>query len=183
MLGPWNTHRRSSAIVIALFGVLGVGCSEPSKSDGQLRATQLASQLRGAFAEASLFERLTRLTELTEKLDDDNLSAGRDVFDEYVAGLSDAEVRIFMSAWTRRDPVAALDYATAIPFSTQREEAIAVVIQEWAARDPAEARPRAEAPNADWSRRKITNTSTASATLSISIRASYCSPWSMRCVR
>jgi hypothetical protein len=132
-------------MVITLFGVLGVACSESSESDRPLSGTQLASGMRAAFAEASLFERLTRLTELVDDLDDDNLRAGRDVFGEYVAGLSDAEVRIFMSAWARRDPSAALDYASAIPFTTQREEAIAVVIQEWAARDPLEARPRAEA--------------------------------------
>lgn len=145
MSGHWNAVRRPSAIVIALSGILGVGCSEPSDSDGQLSASQLDSELRATFAESSLFERSARLTELVGKLDVDDLGAGRDVFDEYLAGLSSAEVRIFMGAWARRDPVVALDYATAIPFTTQREEAIAVVIQEWAARNPAEAKPHAEA--------------------------------------
>lgn len=123
-----------------------LACPTPAPSnDPQLHSpSQLAAEVRSALAERSHFLLLSRVTTLLKQLDDQNLPAVREVYDEYMAGLSQGEVRAFLSAWADLDLEAAFDYARSIPFPTQGEEALGVVIQEWASRDPAEARLRAE---------------------------------------
>jgi len=138
---------RTSLLGVALIGVVSLGCwdSASSGSAGELSPAELAKEVGAAFAEPSQFTRLARLTGLLAQLDDRNLGAVRDVFDDHMAGLSQGEVRAFVSAWAQRDLAAAYDYAESIPFLAQGEEALGVAVQEWAARDPAEARIRAEA--------------------------------------
>jgi len=145
MMGILKASGHPLLITIALMGVFVFGCFDSRIEEGPFPPEQLAEEIRDAFGEPTHIGRITQLTALLEELDPANLSAVRDVFDETMAGLSNAEVGCFISAWAQLDRHAAHDYARAIPFDTQREEALAIAIHEWAVQSPLEARLAAEA--------------------------------------
>jgi len=132
-------------IAIAQLGAALVGCSDRETPTSGLSPQQLAAQVREAFAEPLHIDRMTRLAQLVAQLDAENVGEVSRVFDEHVAGLSGAEVRIFISAWSQWDEVSAHAFAEAIPFATQREQALAVVVHDWAVRNPLDAQAVAEA--------------------------------------
>lgn len=131
-------------IAIAHLSVALVGCSDRETPSSGLSPQQFAAQIREAFAKPLHIDRVTRLVQLVAQLDAENVGEVSAVFDEHVAGLSETEIRIFISAWAQWDPDSAYDFAKAIPFETQREQALAIVVHDVATRNPLDAQAIAD---------------------------------------
>jgi hypothetical protein len=122
-------------------------CEEPKTeasaqtSGSALQNTSTAEASMGpaldhAFRRASRFDRIQGLTEALAHLDAHNIDAAIDVFETEHWWLGDIEIELFMEAWTRFDPPAALDYAARWPDRVRRPTALAAVVRGWALRDP-----------------------------------------------
>jgi len=134
---------------IPVFLGLGVlllgeaGEASPGRSQAKTQDA-LGPALEEALAQPSRFDRLQRLTASLAGLDAENVDEAVAVFELEHWWLSDAEIDLFMEAWTRFDPASAVEYAARWPWRTQRPEALAAAVQAWALRDPEEAARKVE---------------------------------------
>jgi hypothetical protein len=132
------------AYAISVLAAVLAGCSDPAVAPAGPPPGDLGEQVREALAEPLHIDRMARLASALEQLRERDLADVRPVFDEHLPGLARGEVRMFVSAWASLDPLAAHAWARAIPFESQREEALAVSVQDWAVRSPLEAQRVAE---------------------------------------
>jgi hypothetical protein len=100
--------------------------------------------LRAALAEGSRLERFRVLTETLDGLEPGNLAEAVAVYDGELSGLGDCEIGIFMDAWTRFDPLSAVEHVQRWPFMSKRKAGLEKAIQGWALRHPEEARVAVE---------------------------------------
>ncbi len=137
--------RRGGALqLIVAVSVIVFACSAPEPAPPVHGGEGVAESVRSAFAEPRHIDRAAELSAALARLGPDNLRETRAVYDEHMAGLARGEVRLFVSAWCAFDLPAALDWARSILFETQREEALGIIVHEWAAQEPLEARFVAE---------------------------------------
>jgi len=71
-----------------------------------------------------------------EHVDSGNLDEARRVIAREYWWLKGTEIDLFMQAWTRIDPAAAVDYARRWPHRPLRKEAMAAALRGWALHDP-----------------------------------------------
>jgi hypothetical protein len=100
----------------------------------------LGAEIRAALAEGDVLERFDRTAGLLQHLDSDNLPGVLAVYDQMIAILDDSAIRVFVAAWARFDPLAALDHARAWPFVPKQEIGVQAALSSWALRDPLAAR-------------------------------------------
>jgi hypothetical protein len=112
----------------------------------------LGAEVRAALAEGDVLERFHRTAGLLQHLDPDNLPGVWAVYDSMIAILNEGELRLFIAAWARFDPLAALDHARAWPFTSKQEIGVEAAIYGWALRDPLAARLAIDGVVADQSR-------------------------------
>ncbi len=126
------------------FLTIATACPDTGSRRAALPSAEVAERVRAALAQPRHLDRIVALGEALGRLDADNLPETRAVFDEHVAGLARGEVRLFVSAWSAFDVAAAHAWALSVPFEAQREEALGIVVHEWAVQDPIQARLVAE---------------------------------------
>lgn len=103
-------------------------------------AEGMGASLRAALAEGDELERLRRTTGLLDRLDPDNLPEARAVYDSLLTVVDECDLRPFVGAWARFDPVGALDHSIAWPYSIKRGIGVEAAMHAWALRDPFAAR-------------------------------------------
>lgn len=133
------------AWIAAATACVGLGCEESRLgSAGASRSAGMGPALRAALAEGSRLERFRVLTETLDGLEPGNLAEAVEVYDGQLSGLGDCEIAIFMDAWTRFDPLSAVEHVQRWPLMSKRKVGLEMAIQGWALRRPEEARVAVE---------------------------------------
>jgi hypothetical protein len=133
------------AWIAAATACVGLGCGESRLgSAGASRSAGMGPALRAALAEGSRLERFRVLTEALDGLEPDNLAEAVAVYDGELSSLSDCEIGIFVDAWTRFDPLSAVEHVQHWPHMSKRKVGLETAIQGWALRRPEEARVAVE---------------------------------------
>lgn len=134
--------KREKAVLLAILfaSVLLVSCRGEGRMGEGLPPEEAAAAVRLALTQPSHFERISQLAGALSHINTENLPAVFAVASEQMAGLSQSEVRLLISSWSRIDPASAFAYADSIPFETQRREALGTATFEWARVDLAAAR-------------------------------------------
>jgi hypothetical protein len=109
----------------------------------------LGAAVRAALAEGDVLERFDRTASALQHLDPDNLPGVLAIYDQRIASIGDSDIRPFVAAWARFDPLAALDHTSAWPFRAKREIGVEAAMHGWALRDPIAASLAIEGVSAD----------------------------------
>jgi len=139
-----------TATVVAAFGI-GWFASPPHEPPVP---DELAASLRSALGEGDVIERHRQTASLLEGLDPAGLPEVTALYERMIPVIETSELGAFFAAWSRFDPVGALDHALSWPLEMkeQREVAVRAAIQAWAQRDPIAARLTAAQIGADHAR-------------------------------
>lgn len=132
---------------LAVFALAACGDANPdavgssagpveTRAHSSTPPSELRAALDDAFAARSRFERIRKLSAALERLDAGSVDQAVQVFERENWWLVDTEIRLFMGAWTRFDPEAALEYAARWPVGAHRAEALAAALQGFARHDP-----------------------------------------------
>lgn len=132
---------------LAVFALAACGDANPdtignsagpveTRAHSSTPPSELRAALDDAFAARSRFERIRKLSSALDHLDAGSVDQAVQVFERENWWLVDTEIRLFMGAWTRFDPEAALDYAQRWPVGAHRAEALAAALQGFARHDP-----------------------------------------------
>jgi hypothetical protein len=145
--------RMNRAAVAGLWAATAVAAFAVGRAAMPPQATpapdDLGAEVRAALAEGDVLERFDRTASLLQHLDPDNLPGVLAVYDQMIAIINESEIRAFVAAWARLDPLAALDHTRAWPFAPKQEIGVEVAIYSWALRDPLAARLAIEGVVAD----------------------------------
>ena len=127
------------AWIAAATACVGLGCGESRLgSAGDSGSADMGPALRAALAEGSRLERFRVLTETLDGLEPGNLAEAVEVYDGELSGLGDCEIGIFVDAWTRFDPLSAVEHVQRWPLMSKRKVGLEKAIQGWALRRPEE---------------------------------------------
>lgn len=118
--------------IAALALGFGLGRATAPRSDAEL--STLAS-FHGALGEPDWLARTYRMSAFLQGLSPENLPAALDALEPQLPWLVTDELRLFMLAWSRFDPPAALERALGWPQQFRRNGSGAAVYA-WAFRDP-----------------------------------------------
>ncbi len=102
-------------------------------SGADLNASEMEEAVRSAMLKIGTFDRSTALGKALAGLDAENVKGaarGMRTRSEY---LDPIDLQLFLSAWTRFDPAAAMYEADSWPSKTGREIGLRIVMREWAA--------------------------------------------------
>jgi len=133
------------AWIAAATACVGLACEESRlESAGTSGSAGMGPALRAALAEGSRLERFRVLTETLDGLEPGNLAEAVAVYDGELSGLGDCEIGIFVDAWTRFDPLSAVEHVQRWPLMSKRKVGLELAIQGWALRRPEEARVAVE---------------------------------------
>ncbi len=94
-----------------------------------------ADRLSDALRDRDVLTRTYRVAEALQELDEPDIDAAVAVLEAQRLGVTESEVRLFMLAWSRFDPVAAFNWADAWP-GPWRGTLARMAIFAWAFRDP-----------------------------------------------
>jgi len=137
-------HGRNRGVVLGLWAativVAFVVGRLTTPSEAASAPEDMGASLRAALAEGSELKRLGRTTSLLEYLDPENLPEAQAVYDRLLTVVDECDLRPFVSAWARFDPVGALDHSMAWRYKIKKEIGVEAAIHAWALQDPLAAR-------------------------------------------
>ena len=136
--------RLNSGVSVALLAAaiaVGFGAGRWTASKGaDVPPDDMAAAMRAALAESDVLDRLERTTRLLQHLEPDDLPEVVAIYDEMLPVLDQWDVRPFIVAWSRFDPIAAFDHALGWPNQIKQKVGAEAAIHGWALRDPLAAR-------------------------------------------
>ncbi len=106
-------------LTLAAAFAAGFGLSRSRTPDAGTAGTDLGS-FRSALAERDALERAHGISAFLRGLDPGELPAAREAVEAGYLGMTPADVRVFMHAWARLDPAAALAWARSWPTGWSR---------------------------------------------------------------
>jgi hypothetical protein len=104
----------------------------PTRSEG---GGALSTRLSDALRDRDVLTRTYRLAGALQELDEPDIEAAVAVFEAQRLGVTEGEIRLFMLAWCRFDPVGAFAWADAWP-GPWRSTLVRMAIFAWSFRDP-----------------------------------------------
>jgi hypothetical protein len=128
-----------AALWLATLGAAGVlghqlNAESRSESRSEMRG-EPADRLSQALRDRDVLIRAYRVAEALQELDERDIDAAVAVLEQQRRGVTEGEVRLFMLAWCRFDPVGAFAWADAWP-GPWRSTLVRKAIFAWAFRDP-----------------------------------------------
>ena len=137
-------QKMRTGVALGLWAATVVGAFALGRLTRPLEAAptpeDLGSALRAALGEGDALERSRRTASVLDQLDPGTLPRVLAVYDEMLPVVGESDIRPFVAACVRFDPVGALDHTLAWPFPTRREMGVVAAIESWAQRDPSAAR-------------------------------------------
>jgi hypothetical protein len=140
---------RLFAAALTLISIFTAACRPDSPTDDEhlrpLDSEAMAEALSAAGRRPSPLERFRSLSAALDRIDASNLDAARETVErELWWWFGDVETELYLEAWTRVDPPAALAFAALWPDAARRPKAMGAVFQAWALADPEQAASEAE---------------------------------------
>ena len=134
-------RRRLAAGLCAAAALAGfaVGRLAPSP-EAPPAPGELAAALRQALAGGDSFERFERSAALLRHLEPGSLPEVVAVYEEMLPLIGPEEARLFVAAWARLDPAAALDHVHDWGAKAKQEAGAEAALEAWARMDPSRAK-------------------------------------------
>ena len=140
-------HATSRGVSVALWtatavAAIGIGWITPPPYGPPAPDDPVAS-LRSALGEGDVIERQARTASLLERLDPFDVPEVAALYERMIPLIDSSELGAFFAAWSRFDPVGALDHALSwrLPETRERRQVgVAAATRVWAQRDPLAAR-------------------------------------------
>lgn len=119
---------------IAALGLVCIACGLACNADGIRGLTAADMQIRfaEALAEPETLARTAALVALLQQLSPGNVAGAAAAVSEQLTVIEDADLRLFLHAWSAFDPQAALDHTLAWKLLSRREFGASQVIYYWA---------------------------------------------------